>query len=693
MKVCDILKKQGCVEEEHIEKALKIQAGSGKPIGEILLEIGAVQDADLKGALDLQSDLESERFSDKAVFLENIEPFSGLDGAGRGEICETMEWKQFAAGETIQKEGTSGECFYILKNGLARIFMEKDGEEKVIGFLGEGDFCGATALLSDGIHPSTVVAIEQTLCLAQDKNAFAAMTQMHPRLAAYFNELIIRQSKRIFTRLLAAGTGTIAQVEPFLYTRRVKDLISPVQFFFSPGDSMEEAARKLIGGGVRTAVVVDGNGGLLGTLGLKELVEASLIRHESPGQTIGAAIKRDCSIIEGDKYFFDALHEMMKRGRETLIVMSAGRIEGVLTSLDLLKFRGREVLSLIRNIEDAKTFDELNLLRQDVENVLRVLIVDGAVASHACKIVSELNDKMVKKVIRLSEGAMGEPPVPFAWLGLGSEGRKEQTLLTDQDNAILFEAPAGGSDGSATQEHFKALSEMIVNGLNLCGFPLCKGNIMATNPRYFGDLASWKDKTSGWIHVSAEKGEDLVDIYTFLDFRAVHGSEPLVETLRSHVIGEFRSNTAALRMLAQPIVDIPVPLGFFKNFLVEKNGKYKNTVNIKTHGLLPLTTCVKLLAFHAEIAEVNTLERIRKLAEKGVIPADRSEFIEQAFETFLAIKIHNNLNNLDQGRDFSNNINPANLHTRQKQLLKDSFLAVSEIQKITKDVLKTVSIA
>ncbi len=334
-------------------------------------------------------------------------------------------------------------------------------------------------------------------------------------------------------------------------------------------------------------------------------------------------------------------------------------------------------------------FDELNLLRQDVRKC-QALIADGAVASHACKIISELNDKIVKRVIRLSEEALGAPPVPYAWLGLGSEGRKEQTLLTDQDNAILFDAPSRSEDAAKTEHYFKTLSDKVVNGLNQCGFPLCKGNIMATNPRYFGDLALWKSKTANWINSSAEKGEDLIDIYTFLDFRAVYGSEVLEEALRSHVISEFRNNTVSLRMLAVPIITIPVPLGFFKNFLVEKNGKYKNTVNIKVNGLLPLTTCVKLLAFYGEVTEVNTLERVRRLSEKGIIPADRTDLIEQAFETFLALKIHSNLNNLDQGRDFSNNINPARLGTKQKQLLKDSFMAVSEIQKITKEVLRVV---
>lgn len=690
MKVCDILLKQDCIGEEAIEKALKIQVDSKKQIGEILLEMGVVKGTDLKNALDLQSDLEAERFSDKTAFLEGIEPFSGLDAPSLEEIGGTMEWKQFAAGEKIQQEGKEGEFFYILKNGLAKIFMEKDGDEKIVGFLGEGDFCGATSLLSGGANLSSVVAIEQTLCLAQDMNAFAAMIDIHPQFSVYFNKLIARQSKTIFTRLLATGTGTIAQVEPFLYSKHIKDLISTRQVFCSQGESLEEAARKLVDGGVNTAVVVDEEMGLLGTLGLKQLVEASLLNGIDHRQTIGTIIEKGCSILDADKFFFDALHEMMKRGTDTLIAVSGKKIIGVLTSLDLLKFRGREVLSLIRNIEDAKSFDELNLLRQNVEDVLRTLMADGALASHACKIVSELNDKMVQRVIKLAEEETGAPPVSFTWLGLGSEGRKEQTLLTDQDNAILFGAAGNGESVTLAEEYFRTLSGRIVNGLNLCGFPLCKGNIMATNPRYFGDLSSWKNKTTEWISVFAEKGKDLIDIYTFLDFRVVYGSEALEESLRSHVIGEFRKNPASLRALAQPIVSIPVPIGFFKNFIVEKNGKYKNTVNIKVNGLLPLTTCVKLLSFHEGLTEVNTLERIRRLAEKGVIPADRSELIEQAFETFLALKIHNNLNSLDQGRDFSNNINPALLGTKQKQLLKDSFLAVSEIQRITKDVLRVI---
>jgi len=140
-------------------------------------------------------------------------------------------------------------------------------------------------------------------------------------------------------------------------------------------------------------------------------------------------------------------------------------------------------------------------------------------------------------------------------------------------------------------------------------------------------------------------------------------------------------------MLAEEVVDVPVPLGFFKNFLVEKNGEHKNGLNIKTFGLVPLVTCVKLLAWKENVADTNTLQRTSALVRKGTFKRDAAEFIEQAFETFLTLKIRNNLADWEQGREPSNYLEPASLSTRQKQLLKEAFLAVSDLQKLTKGIL------
>lgn len=690
MKVCQILLKQGCVEEESIRKALEIQVENKKEIGEILVDMGALKPSDLTEALGFQFDLRSERYADKVAFLQQLEPFHALPTEELDEIAKTMEWMLYAPGEFILRQGEEATLFLAVKNGLAKIYIEQDGGERLIGFLGEGEYCGATALLSDGINPSHVAAIEQTLCLSQDREAFAALMARHPAFVNYFNELIVRQTRKVLTKLLTTGTGTISQVEPFLYSKQVKELLSSKQTFCSRRTPIREAARDLVERDGHTAVVLDEEERLLGTVGLKRLVEASYLEGRDSGLPVETIMEQDCHVIDGAGYFFDALHEMMRKGTDRLVVMSRGKTEGVLTSLDLLTFRGREVLSLIRNIDDARDFAELDRARLEVEKVLSALMADGALASHACRIVSELNDRITARVIKLVEERLGPPPSPYVWLGLGSEGRKEQTLLTDQDNALLFDAFQYARKVEGAEEYFTVFADRVVHGLSECGFPLCKGNIMAVNPKYFGDLDGWKKKTSTWIRNDAAEGKDILDIYTFLDFRAVYGSGLLEESLKAHVMAEIRESPACLRALAEPIVAVPIPLGFFKHFIVEKNGKYRNTVNIKTHGLLPLTTCAKLLALLAGVRETNTLERFRGIAGAGVIPEAEAYAAEQAFETFMTLRIHNNLNSLEEGRDFSNNVNPALLTARQKQLLKEAFLAVSQVQKITKDRLKVV---
>jgi CBS domain-containing protein len=375
---------------------------------------------------------------------------------------------------------------------------------------------------------------------------------------------------------------------------------------------------------------------------------------------------------------------MIKHRTNELIVMDGERVEGILTGFDLLRFRGREALSLLRNIEEAPTLSQLNAMRAEVEKVLRALITDGALASHACKIVSEFNDKMVRRVIRLQEEERGPAPSPYAWLGLGSEGRREQTLFTDQDNAIIFSIPSE----EQAYDYFRKFSVGVVEGLNQCGIPMCKGGVMASNSKYFGDIEQWRQKTEAWVQTPVLEEKELMDTYVFLDFRTVSGDPSLEKQLKSHLIGRIREHPSFLKSLAQPIVSIPIPIGFFKNFIVEKSGKYKNRLNIKLHGLVPLVTCIKILALHRGTVETNTLERINVLRQEKVISDDQAEGLEQAFETFLTLKIRNNLNDLDQGKELSNHIDPTELSTRQKQLLKEAFWAVSQLQRTTRNILK-----
>jgi CBS domain-containing protein len=230
-------------------------------------------------------------------------------------------------------------------------------------------------------------------------------------------------------------------------------------------------------------------------------------------------------------------------------------------------------------------------------------------------------------------------------------------------------------------EYFKKFSDVVVNGLNQCGIPSCKGDVMATNPKFFGDLEDWKTQTSKWITSQNLDEKEFMFANVFLDFRSLHGEVSLEKELRMHVLNLIKENPFFLKFLTQTIVSIPMPIGFFKNFIVEKSGKHKDRLDLKLHGLVPLITCVKILALQHGISQTNTLERKKALSHLQAITADQQEALVQAFETLLTLKIRNNLADIDQGKSFGNHVKPAELTTRQKQMLKEAFWAISELKK------------
>jgi CBS domain-containing protein len=684
VKLGDILAKQGHLDEAGLARALGLQqALPGRKLGAILVETGLVSELLLQRALNFQRALEADRLENKDEFLKDTAPFDTLGPGDIHEVANTMEWYHARAGDLIVEKGKRGERFYLIKSGLVKVYLDEDDKEKLLGFMGEGECFGEMSLLNEEPTSAYVRAVETTLCLTQEGQQFQDMVRGHPHFYKFFSQLFTRRMKQIHKELLTETPG-IGEIEPFLYRKEVKEMVPLRVEFCTEQSTILEAAGKMLENRDQMIVVVDERTIPKGVVEIERILSSVLVGGKSPGAAVADIMEKDFRSIETTSFFFDALHEMVKHKTARLVVTHQGKAVGVVSSLDLLRFRGREVLSLLKNLEAASSIDEVNSLRGEVKEVLKALLSDGALASQACKIVSELNDKMVRRVIRLTEKEIGGPPCAYAWLGLGSEGRKEQTLLTDQDNAIIF-SDSAGKEGV---RYFNLFSSKVVKALADCGFALCKGNVMATNQRYFGNMEEWKKRTEEWVSKEAYLRDNLVDMYVFLDFRANSGDQDMATMLRNHLTHLVAENPSFLKTLASYIVDIPVPLGFFKNFVVEKSGSYKDRLNLKNYGLVPLVTCVKLLAWKFGVGDTNTLERVRGLTKHGAFSEDTAEVLEQAFETFLTLRMRNNIQDLEQGIEPSNYINPVFLSTKQKHLLKDAFLSVSELQKITKDALR-----
>jgi CBS domain-containing protein len=691
--------------EASLRKALDVQEATGKEITTILLELGLINRSQLQKAQlreaefqkvqtlrsnpeSTQNNFEREQLNSETdqgrvavEFLKDVVPFDGLNTSAIQEIVRTLTWVRFRPGSIIIKQGEAGSHFYLVRSGLVRVYLHEEDAETLLGFLGEGDCFGEMALVNKEPTAANVEAVEETVCLVQKENDFTEMIRAHPVFYQFFSQLLTRRMKSVYRECLCENPG-VGQIEPFLFRKKITEILSPDLTVCRGETTIRDAAARMLDKG-RAIVVVDADERAVGVVGLSEIVEGVILGRADPDECVGRVMSKAFGSISAQSYFFDALYQMMRQKSDRLVVLEEDRVCGLLSGSDLLRFRGLEMLSLLRNIDSTESPGQLNHCRAEVEKVLRGLMRDGALASQACRIVSELNDRIVRRVVELAERSCGVPPASYAWLGLGSEGRKEQTLVTDQDNALIYASNSSGGAGS----YFEKFASVVVESLAEAGFPPCKGLVTANNEKFRGDVTTWKTRTEAWFSASDLIEKDVMDAQVFLDFRRNAGEKRLVEELRKHLARLAIEYPGFIRLLAEQVVDVPVPLGFFKNFIVEKNGEHKNGLNIKMFGLVPLVTCIKLLAWRENLSDTNTLRRISALVRKGTLKRDAAEFLEQAFETFLTLKIRNNLADWEQGKEPSNYLKPASLSTRQKQLLKEAFLAVSDLQKLTKGIL------
>jgi CBS domain-containing protein len=286
----------------------------------------------------------------------------------------------------------------------------------------------------------------------------------------------------------------------------------------------------------------------------------------------------------------------------------------------------------------------------------------------------------MRKVIEITEKKLGRPPLEYCWVVFGSEGRREQTFKTDQDNAIIYADPESPGKSEAARTYFSALTLLVRDSLQKCGFALCPADYMASNSQWCQPLSVWKRYFSGWIN--EPRADAVLKSLIFFDFRPVHGHAELAEALRSALVGMLENQTLFLGFMANTIIKNSPPIGFLKSFVVEKSGEHKDEFDLKIKGLAPLVDAVRLFALEKGIRETSTLERINALKESHAIVRESGEELEYAFEFIMLLRIQHQFDQIDLGRQPDNFINPYKLSNLEKKIIKDAFFLIAKIQDL-----------
>jgi CBS domain-containing protein len=387
----------------------------------------------------------------------------------------------------------------------------------------------------------------------------------------------------------------------------------------------------------------------------------------------------------------EALLEMTRRNLHHLAVVDGERLVGVVSSHDLMLLQGAHPVALAREIEVQPTVAGLVALAAQTPALIRRLADEGVRALELGRIVAELNDRLVRRVVALAEAAVeaeggGRPPVPYTWLAAGSEGRREQTLRTDQDNGLVYADPPAEGTGAAAA-YFRRLAEVAGAALVEIGFPRCEGGFMASNPQWCRPLASWRDVFRGWLE--NPQPERVLQASIYCDLRPVAGDEAPGRALWQWVCAEAPSRQLFLRHMARSAAEWQPPLGLFGRLAVERSGPFEGTLDLKGRGLFPMTQAMRVYALSLGIPETNTIERLVRAGGRGAFSPAEVEELREAYETVFRVRLRHQLRQLETGTPPDNRLVPRELGKADQVLLREAFKSIGWLQRMLADRFQT----
>ncbi|ADK84173.1 putative CBS domain and cyclic nucleotide-regulated nucleotidyltransferase [Desulfarculus baarsii DSM 2075] len=621
-------------------------------------------------------------------FVRGVAPFDALGPDELGRVARSMEIAYFPRGRRIiAAGGAPAQALHIIQSGAAEQSLPaRDGRPPaLIDLRGEGDVFGAASLLAGQSPLFDVVAREDMVCYLLPAEPFKALVADHAAFQRFFGSSLAHDLAA------AASLGRATPVDGLdlglgaaLSRSRVGEVMSRQALCGPPQTSLRQAARLMTERQVGSIIVADAAGQPIGILTDSDFRGRVMLSARHFDQPIADFMTSPVRTIAPNAYAFDALLTMSRHGLHHLAVVEGGRLVGVVSDRDLQALTGASPVALAREIDKAESVDELVGLHGRVDRVIERLLRLGGSARDMLELVTEFNDRLTHKLVQLCEADMeaqglGPAPTPYCWLALGSEGRREQTLRTDQDNAIVFANVPADSLG-AVKGWFLGLAHRVTRALEACGFPLCNGDVMADNPRWCQTLDQWKDVFGGWV--SQPKPLTLRMASIFFDFRAIYAESDYDEALREHLRQALEGNRLFLRFMAKNGLYNRAPLGFLRQLVVERGGEHKNKLNLKNSGLMPLVDGARVLALDQGVMATGTLDRLAAAAEAGVLRPALAADLAEAFGFITLMRIGRHLEARAAGQTPDNYIDPASLGSLQRKTLKESFRVISEFQAL-----------
>jgi CBS domain-containing protein len=597
----------------------------------------------------------NDKVADPEQFLAGIEPFSGLAVAERDRVAASLTLAHFRHGETILDRLQPPGSLFLVVNGS----VEEHDTAGLLATHGPGETFDARSLIL-GRSEHAFVARGQSSCYLLPSPLFLALTRNNQKFREYYYDEL--------TRRLDAVVAVQQQREAasVLISRLNEGRLHP-PVFIAPEATIGDAARVMQQNDT-TAVLVRRNG-TVGIFTDRDVRERHVLVGMPVETPVGDLASYNLQTIQADDFLFNALVVMTKHSIRHLVVKRGDEIVGLFEQADLLRHLSNSSHVIASQVDRASSIAELRDAGSEIPRLVRSLSDRGVKPRYIARVVTDLNRKVFRRVFeRLTPPDLIEH---VCLIVMGSEGRGEQLLRTDQDNGlILRDAPS--------VERIRPTAEAFNQYLMDLGYPPCPGDVMVSNPQWAKSLQEYKADVRQWV--AQPSGDAFLNLAILCDASAVAGDATMLDDLKAHTFGLIKSEEAYLGHFAKATMSFPTPLNWFNRLAVERDGPHADGIDIKKGGLFPIVHGVRSLALEFRLSETNTISRIQALSGRGPFSDEFTADLIEAFEFLSMLRLRAQYSSLDRGEDYDNYVNIRQLSRFERNMLRASFKIVRDLK-------------
>jgi CBS domain-containing protein len=606
--------------------------------------------------------------------LTRFVPFDTMAPEHLAWLAGRLKVDYFAKGEVVMSpEDGEVKRLLIVKQGVIHGEQEEGEEAWVV--LHEGEAFPIGALLAR--RPAISVFRAKTDVFAYELPAEHFHQLVH--MSEAFHDFC---SRRLASLLEKSQRGVQARYAA--NTTEQQSLRSPLSSIVrrdpvtcGPDTPLRAALETIQESGIGSIVMVDADNAPVGIFTVRDLIGRVILPGTDLATPMHQVMTANPVALPSSAHAFEAAMLMARHGFRHVLVADEGRLTGVISEKDLFSLQRVGVTQISAAIRAAVSQEALVRCAGDIRQLGHNMMAQGVAAEQLTQILSTLNDLLTQRVIELECSASKDCRYGFCWLAFGSEGRLEQTLSTDQDNGIIFLIPEGEA-ADQVRAKLLPLAERINRALDACGFPLCKGEIMAMNPKWCLSLDEWKATFTRWI--DAGDPEALLNASIFFDFRPLLGQEHLAEDLRQWLLAKTTVTPRFLHQMAANALRNRPPLGLVRDFVVEGEGEHANTLDLKLNGTTPFVDAARVFALATGVAATGTAARMRGAGPRLNIPEAEVEAWLSSFFFIQMLRLRGQHEESEAGRVMDNRIDPDQLNDLDRRILKEAFRQARKVQ-------------